>query len=55
MYIQGFTFKVENVGGTIVERKEGIEQMGSKTKLQNIDLWQRTKNSKTKTKWRLSN
>ena len=54
-YIQGFTFKVENIGGTVVERKEGIEQMGSKTKLQNIDLWQRTKNSKTKTKWRLSN
>ena len=55
LYIQGFTFKVENVGGIIVGRKEGIEQMGSKTKLQNIDLWQRTKNSKTKTKWRLSN
>ena len=30
--------KVENVGGTIVGRKEGIDQMGSKTKLQNIDL-----------------
>ena len=55
MYFQGFTFKVENVGGIIVGRKEGIEQLGSKTKLQNIDLWQRTKNSKTKTKWRLSN
>ena len=48
MYIQGFTFKVENVGGTVVGKKEGIEQMGSKTKLQNIDLWQRTKNSKKK-------
>ena len=59
MYIQGFTFKVENVERTIVGRKEGIEQMGSKIKLQNIDLWQRTKNSKTKkqkkTKWRLTN
>ena len=29
--MQGFTFKVENIGGTIVRRKEGIEQMGSKT------------------------
>ena len=29
---------LENIGGTIVRKKEGLEQMGSKTKLQNIDL-----------------